>query len=119
MDLGLRDKVALVTGASGGIGRAIARRLAEEGTKVVIHYHSNWEAAEKLRDELVVQTTLIRADLRNEAEVQQLFSQAQACFGRLDILIANAGISPHQGTPLKELAAEQWDEEFRVNARGV
>jgi 3-oxoacyl-[acyl-carrier protein] reductase len=119
MDLGLKNKVALVTGASGGIGVAIVRQFAEEGAKVVIHYHSNREAAERLRDELTVEAELVRADLRSEADVERLFKQAHSRFGRLDILVANAGISPHQGTPLKELTAEQWDQEFQVNARGT
>jgi 3-oxoacyl-[acyl-carrier protein] reductase len=119
MDLGLKDKIALVTGASGGIGATIVRQLAEEGAQVVIHYHSNEQAARRLRDELRVEAEPVRADLRHEADVKQLFKRAQARFGRIDILVANAGISPHQGTPLKELTVEQWDENFQVNVRGT
>jgi 3-oxoacyl-[acyl-carrier protein] reductase len=119
MDLGLTDKVALVTGASGGIGRAIARSLAEEGVHLVLHYHRNRVAAERLRQELAVESLVVGADLRDEQHVQQLFETTLARWGRLDLLIANAGFSPHDATGIKDLTAAEWDRIFEVNVRGV
>lgn len=119
MDLGLKDKVALVTGASGGIGRAIARSLSDEGVKLVIHYHTNRAAAERLQQELAVESLVLGADLRDEAQVRHLFEAAVARWGRLDLLIANAGISPHTAVGIKDFPTSDWDRIFEVNVRGV
>jgi 3-oxoacyl-[acyl-carrier protein] reductase len=119
MDLGLADKVALVTGGSGGIGRAIVRLLAAEGAHVVIHYHTGRERAEALQRELPRESLALGADLTREDEVRQLFAAAVRWRGRLDLLIANAGASPHEGIGIKDLTTEDWDFEFRVNARSV
>ena len=98
MDLGLAGKRALVTGASGGIGQAVARELAAEGVEVVAHYHRNREAAEALGG------LALGADLRDEAQVAALFEQA----GPLDLCVANAGVWPSEDVPVAELPLERW-----------
>ena len=98
MDLGLAGRRALVTGASGGIGQAVARELAAEGVEVVAHYHRNREAAEALGG------LALGADLRDEAQVDELFARA----GRLDLCVANAGVWPIEDVPVAELPLERW-----------
>jgi 3-oxoacyl-[acyl-carrier protein] reductase len=98
VDLGLTGKRALVTGASGGIGQAVARELAAEGVEVVAHYHRNREAAEALGG------LALGADLRDEAQVAALFEQA----GPLDLCVANAGVWPSEDVPVADLPLERW-----------
>jgi NAD(P)-dependent dehydrogenase (short-subunit alcohol dehydrogenase family) len=119
MDLGLKDNVALVTGASGGIGRGIARALAAEGARVVIHYHNNRQSAEKLQKELPVESLVVGADLKDEAQVQRLFDETIKKWGRLDVLVANAGISPHDQASVKDIKTADWDLIFQTNTRSV
>ena len=79
MNTGLRDRVALVTGASGGIGAGVARAFASEGAKLILHYHTHRTAAEKLQRELSGAATMtIGADLREEQEVQALVRRVTA-----------------------------------------
>src|SRR3954451_19333087 len=92
MNSGLSNKVVVITGASGGIGSAIARQFAAEGAKVILHYRKNREQAEALREELKsVESLVVRADLTREADVKRLFSTAIKMFGHIDTFIANAG----------------------------
>jgi 3-oxoacyl-[acyl-carrier protein] reductase len=98
VDLGLAGKRALVTGASGGIGQAVARELAAEGVEVVAHYHRNAEAARALGG------PVLGADLRDEAQVSDLFQRA----GPLDLCVANAGVWPGEDVPVAELPLERW-----------
>jgi 3-oxoacyl-[acyl-carrier protein] reductase len=98
VDLGLAGKRALVTGASGGIGQAVARELAAEGVEVVAHYHRNREAAEALGG------VALGADLRDEAAVDALFESA----GPLDLCVANAGVWPSEDVPVAELPLDRW-----------
>ena len=110
MKADLKDKVILVTGASGGIGSAVARRFAEEGARVVLHFHRNRAGAEALRKELgLAQTLTARADLTKEADVAKLFTQAVKKFGRVDTLVANAGAWEPRDVPLEDMTLRQWN----------
>jgi 3-oxoacyl-[acyl-carrier protein] reductase len=102
MDLGLAGRRALVTGASGGIGQAVARELAAEGAEVVAHFHRNEEAARALASELG--GVALGADLRDEAQVDALFAQA----GPLELCVANAGVWPSEDVPVAELPLARW-----------
>jgi 3-oxoacyl-[acyl-carrier protein] reductase len=102
VDLGLAGKRALVTGASGGIGQAVARTLAAEGADVVAHFHRNADAARALAEE--VGGIAVGADLRDEDEVAALFADA----GPLELCVANAGVWPSEDVPVAELPLERW-----------
>lgn len=114
----LENKVALVTGASQGIGLGIARGLAAEGASMILTARN----AERLRqnaEELSSAGTAvlaIPADVTNEAAVQEVFRQAMERFGKLDLLVNNAGI--FNGGPLDELSVETWDRVIATNLRG-
>jgi len=114
------DKVALVTGASKGIGAAIARRLAADGVSVVLNYSANPDLAQAIVNEIGDsdgQAFAVRADVSKAAEVEQLFDAAISHFGRLDILINNAGIQVVK--PLAEFTEVDWDRIFGVNVKGT
>ncbi len=109
MNTNLTGKVILITGASGGIGSAIARAFAAEGAKLVLHYHRNLAGARKLQRELpTVEPFLVRADLTKESQVTNLFARASRRFGRVDTLVANAGSWETRDVPLHSLPLKQW-----------
>jgi 3-oxoacyl-[acyl-carrier protein] reductase len=107
METGLSGKVVIVTGASGGIGSAIARRFAEEGANVVAHYRRQRAQVEALKLPKE-QSLLVGADLTNEAAVRRLFAAAVKRFGRVDTLIANAGSWETRDVPLQDMTLKQW-----------
>jgi len=109
MNSGLGGSVVLVTGASGGIGSAVARKFAGEGAKVILHCHTNRAKAEALASELEpAEALVVRANLTREAEVKRLFAAALKRFSRIDVLIANAGAWESRDVPLHELSLKQW-----------
>ena len=109
MNSDLAGKVVLVTGASGGIGAATARKFAAEGAKLVLHAHGNPGKARALAKELhAVQSLVVRADLTKEAQVKRLFTTAIKHFGRMDVLVANAGSWETRDVPLHEMSLKQW-----------
>lgn len=109
MNTDLRDKVVLVTGASGGIGSAIARAFGEEGARVVLHAHSGKDRALRLAGELAPSETLVVAgDLRREPAVKRVFAAAVKRFGRVDVLVANAGSWETRDVALKDMSLGQW-----------
>jgi 3-oxoacyl-[acyl-carrier protein] reductase len=109
MDSELAGKVVVITGASGGIGSAVARSFAAEGAKLVLHCRSNRAQAEKLRRELqAAETLVVRADLTRENEVKRMFDAAVKRFGRADVLVANAGAWVTRDTPLHRMSLPQW-----------
>lgn len=119
MDTDLKDNVILITGASGGIGAATARAFAAEGARLVLHCRQNHAAVEKLRIELAVESLVIGADLRSEPEVRALFAQARQHFGRIDTLVANAGVWPPEAVPLCDLTLARWRETLDTDLTSV
>jgi len=111
MDAQLAGKVVVVTGASGGIGSAIAREFAAEGARLVLHYRRGRTKVMALQRELKnVETIALGADLTTEADARRLFARARKRFGRVDTLIANAGAWETRDVPLHEMSFRQWRE---------
>ena len=109
MDTHLSGRVALVTGASGGIGSAIARECAREGAKLVLHYRRNRAGAETLRRDLrQSETLLVQADLTRESGARRMFAAALKKFGRIDTLVANAGDWETRDVFLPDMTLRQW-----------
>jgi 3-oxoacyl-[acyl-carrier protein] reductase len=109
MDPKLSDKIVLITGASGGIGSAIARAFAAEGAKLILHCHRNRAGAVRLQRELSpTESLVIAGDLTKETAVKKLFTQAMKRFGHVDTLIANAGWWETRDVPLHEMSLKQW-----------
>jgi 3-oxoacyl-[acyl-carrier protein] reductase len=120
MQLSLKDKVALVTGASRGIGRAIATTLAGAGAIVVVNYKSNADAAEEVVQAIGAvegQATAIQADIGQAGDVERLFKAVLERHGRLDILVNNAGIT--RDTLLLRMKEDDFDTVIATNLRGV
>lgn len=119
--LSLAGRVALVSGGSRGIGRAIAVRLAEAGAQVVINYLRAEAAAKETAAEIArqfnVKAVTIRADISDVAEAESLVKAAVGEFGRLDILVCNAGI--WEGAAVEEITEELWDRAIDINLRGT
>ena len=109
MDSDLKGKVVVVTGASGGIGSAIAQKFAEEGAKVVLHYRKNRDSVEQLQHALGDRAMAVQGDLTTEAQVRRLFAQTLKRFGQVDTLIANAGSWETRDVPLHEMSLRQWN----------
>jgi 3-oxoacyl-[acyl-carrier protein] reductase len=110
MDSQLGGKVVVITGASGGIGSAIARQFAAEGACVVLHYHRGQSRIAALQKELAPAETLpVRADLTRETGARHLFAQALKHFGHVDTLVANAGSWETRDVPLHKLSLRQWN----------
>jgi 3-oxoacyl-[acyl-carrier protein] reductase len=109
METGLKGMVVMITGASGGIGSAVASKFAEEGARLVLHYRNNRSATERLERELKNSEVLsVEAELSDEQEVKRLFARAIARFGRVDTLIANAGSWETKDVPLQSMSTRQW-----------
>ena len=116
----LAGKVAIVTGASKGIGAAIARHLAEAGASVVVNYSSSREGADKVVaaiEKAGGQAIAVGANVSKADEISRLFDETKAKFGRLDILINNAGI--YQFSPLAEITEDHFHQQFNLNVLGL
>jgi 3-oxoacyl-[acyl-carrier protein] reductase len=116
----LDGKVAVVTGASKGIGAAIAKHLAAEGAAVVVNYSSSKEGADRVVDEIAKQdgkAIAVRADVSKKADVERLFSETKKAFGRMDILVNNAGV--YEFLPLENVTEEHFYKHFDVNVLGL
>lgn len=110
----LEGQTALVTGGSRGIGRAICRRLAADGARIVLHYHRDRAAAEETRAAIASEVILVQADLASLREIERMFDILAGL--RLDILINNAGI--WKSTPLGSSASELVNEILDTNLKG-
>jgi glucose 1-dehydrogenase len=115
----LAGQKALVTGASSGIGKAIAMRLAEEGADVVVNYSSQQQPALELVGAIRSvgrQAIAVQADVSREGDVLRLFEEARSAFGTIDILVNNAGLQ--RDAPIDDMTIEQWDTVIGVNLTG-
>ena len=116
----LTGKVAVVTGASKGIGASIALHLAAEGAAVVVNYSSSKAGADRVVGDIVRQggkAVAIQANLAKPADVERLFTEAKSAFGKLDILVNNAGI--YEFAPLENVTAEHYHKQFDLNVLGL
>src|SRR5436190_614319 len=116
----LRDKVVLVTGASKGIGRAIAIGLAREGANLIVNYASDKAGADATVKEiegLGRAGMVVQADISRVAQIKRMFRKVTDKFGRVDVLVNNAGITGW--TPLFETTEEQWDQVIETNLKGT
>lgn len=113
-------KTAIVTGASRGIGSAIAKRLAADGFAVVVNYAGSSDLAQKVVEEIRDadgEALAIKADVSNPEEVKQLFAKTIEKYGRVDVVVNNAGIMPL--TPIAKEDVETFDQVININLRGT
>jgi 3-oxoacyl-[acyl-carrier protein] reductase len=116
----LKGKVAIVTGASKGIGAAIAKHLAAAGASVVVNYASSKEGADRVVADVARdggKAVAVQANVAKHADIQRLFSETKKAFGSLDILVNNAGI--YEFAPLEEVTAEHFHKMFDLNVLGL
>ena len=116
----LQDKVAIVTGASKGIGAAIARYLANEGAAVVVNYASSKKDADRVVADITRaggRAVAVQGNVAKHEEIERLFAETKKAFGRLDILVNNAGI--YEFSPLEGITEEHVRKQFDVNVLGV
>jgi len=116
----LEGKVAVVTGASKGIGASIAKHLAAEGASVVVNYSSSKEGADRVVDAIAKKggnAIAVKANVAKKAEIAHLFAETKKAFGRLDILVNNAGI--YEFKPIEEITEEHFHKQFDLNVLGT
>jgi 3-oxoacyl-[acyl-carrier protein] reductase len=116
----LSGKVAVVTGASKGIGAAIAKNLAAEGAAVVVNYASSKSGADKVVSEIVAaggKAVAIQADVAKKADIERLFAETKKAFGQLDILVNNAGI--YEFAPIEQVTEDLFHRQFNLNVLGL
>jgi 3-oxoacyl-[acyl-carrier protein] reductase len=113
-------KVAVVTGASKGIGAAIAKQFASEGASVVVNYATSREGADRVVSEIKKsggKAVAVQADMAKKSDVGRLFDETKKAFGRLDVLINNAGI--YEFAPLDTISEENFHKQFDINVLGL
>ena len=116
----LNEKVAVVTGASKGIGAAISKDLAAAGAAVVVNYSSSKDGADRVVSEIVGnggKAIAVQADMSKPADIRRLFAETKKAFGKLDILVNNAGI--YEFSPLEQVTAEHFQKQFNLNVLGL
>ena len=116
----LRGKIAVVTGASKGIGAAIAEHLAAEGAAVVVNYASSKAGADAVVKRITKKTgkaVAVQADLSKPEDIRRLFAETKKAFGKLDILVNNAGI--YEFVPLEAITAEHFHKQYNLNVLGL
>ena len=116
----LQNKVAVVTGASKGIGASIAKHLAAEGAAVVVNYASSKEGADRVVAEITGKggkAIAVQGNVAKQEDIQRLFAETKKAFGKLDILVNNAGI--YEFGPLENLTQEHFHKQFDLNVLGL
>jgi 3-oxoacyl-[acyl-carrier protein] reductase len=116
----LKNKVALVTGASKGIGADIAKSFAAEGASVVVNYSSSKEGADKVVAEITSKggkAIAVQGDFSKPADITRVFAETKKAFGRLDTLVNNAGV--YKFTPIEDVTAEEFHSLFNLNVLGL
>jgi 3-oxoacyl-[acyl-carrier protein] reductase len=116
----LAGKIAVVTGASKGIGAAIAKHLAAEGAAVVVNYASSREGADRVVTEIAAQggnAVAAQSNVAKQKDIERLFAETHKAFGALDILVNNAGI--YEGAPIGEITEENFHRHFDLNVLGL
>jgi 3-oxoacyl-[acyl-carrier protein] reductase len=116
----LTGKIAVVTGASKGIGAAIAKHLAAEGASVVVNYVSSKAGADKVVAEITSaggKAVAVQGDVVRKADIDRLFSETKKAYGKLDILVNNAGI--YEFAPLEQITEEHFHKQFNLNVLGL
>lgn len=119
-DKKLAGKVAVVTGASKGIGAAIAKHLAAEGASVVVNYASSRAGADKVVNEINAQggkAVAVQGDVARKADIERLFAETRRNFGPVDILVNNAGV--YEFLPLEQVTEEHFHRQFNTNVLGL
>jgi 3-oxoacyl-[acyl-carrier protein] reductase len=116
----LEGKVAVVTGASKGIGAGIAKALAAEGAHVVVNYSSSKAGADQVVADIISgdgKAVAVQGDVSKQADITRLFTETKNTYGRLDVLVNNAGI--YQFAPLEEVTEEHFHKQFNLNVLGL
>src|SRR5436305_1175371 len=116
----LKNRVAVVTGASKGIGAGIAKALAAEGAEVVVNYATSKESAERVVAEIVEKggkAIAVQGDVAKASDVQRIFAETKKAFGRLDVLVNNAGV--YQFAALEQITEQQFHGQFNTNVLGL
>ncbi len=116
----MKNRVALITGASGGIGRATALALAEDGFSIAVHFNNSADRAKELVEEIAalgVRAMAFQGNLAKPEVPKQIVSDVRAHFGEVSVLINNAGVMTHFS--IEEMSDEQWDESINVNLSAV
>jgi len=116
----LNGKVAVVTGASKGIGAGIAKEFAAAGASVVVNYASDKQGADRVVDEITKRggkAIVIQGNVAKKADVEKLFAEAENAFGKIDIVVNNAGV--YEFMPLEEVSEQQFHRMFDTNVLGI
>lgn len=117
----LKNKTALITGSARGLGKAIAERYAALGADIVINYSRDKASADEVLSNVLamgVKAIAVKADVSKVADLEYLFGEAKKAFGKIDIVVANAGIEMVE-VPVTEFTEEQFDKVFSINTKGT
>ncbi|MCD0468385.1 SDR family oxidoreductase [Flavobacterium sp. JAS] len=117
----LKNKVALITGSARGLGKTIAERYAALGADIVINYSRDKASADEVLSNVLamgVKAIAVKADVSKVADLEYLFGEAKKAFGKIDIVVANAGIEMVE-VPVTEFTEEQFDKVFSINTKGT